>query len=177
MVGVPFFSIRATPDLADSSSQTWWAIRAIEDTRRFKTKSVTTADLTGPENKPQIIDDSSIQIAETFDDFNVMELTYVARQDNINTENPKYAPLRVLPFVNQAYSPSKIIALQGATAYKNAFDYDIDAYIPNFASGTNGEYVNLVSGNIVIDLVKINEERVEVDFLTFEDVFDDTIYT
>jgi hypothetical protein len=177
VVGLPIFSIRATPDLADASSQTSWAIRAIEDSKRFKVKSVSTEDLTSPENKPQIIDDSSIQIAETFDDFNVMELAYVARQDNVNTENPKYAPLKVLPFVNQAYSPAKIIALQGATAYKNSFDYEIDAYIPNVASGTNGEYVNLVDGNIVIDLVKINEERVEVDFLTFENVFDDTIYT
>lgn len=170
------FILNSTPDLPQSDDPAHWVARQVEETKRFKTKTLSTVDLTDSANQRPVIDESLIEIAEFFDDFNVMELAYVARHDNINTQKPQYSPMKVLPSINQKYSPTRLIALQGAMSYINTFDYDINAYIPNFASGTNGEYVNLIGGDIVIDLLRINEERLEVDFLAFDDVFDDTIY-
>jgi hypothetical protein len=170
------FVLNSTPDLPQSDDPIRNTIRVVEESKRFKVKPVSVLDLTDPANKKPEVDESLIEISEYFDDFNVMELSYVARHDTINTISSQYAAIKVLPSVNKKYSPDKIIALQGATSYINTFDYDINAYIPNFASGINGEYVNLVDGNMVIDLLRINEERLEVDFLAFDNVFDDTIY-
>lgn len=166
--------ISSTMMLVDGGSTIDWAVRQIEQLQKVKVAPVGVTDLT---QKTLEINTAPIDVAEYFDDFNVMELAYVARHDNINTQNEKYAPMKVLPSVNQKYDPQKIIGLNAAMPYINIFEYDIKAYIPYVGSGTSGEYVNLVNGDIVIDVVKVNLERVEVDFLGFENLFDDTIYT
>lgn len=166
--------IMAVPMLVDGGGTQNWVVRKIEAAEKVKVASVGVSDLTA---KQEIINSRPIEVAEYFDDFNVMELTYVARHDNINTQNEKYAPMKVLPSINQKYDPQNIIGLDAALPYINLFEYDIKAYVPDVGSGTNGEYVNLVDGDIVIDVVKVNLERVEVDFLGFENLFDDTIYT
>lgn len=121
------------------------------------------------------VDNSLIKLAEDFDDFNVMELVSVARSENINTRNSKYSPIRALPYVNQKYNPQSLIALQAAQ-YTNIFDYNIAGYYPSEGSGDGGSYCYLLDGEVYIDLINITDEQVEVEFITFEDVFDDTIY-
>lgn len=172
--------VSAFPDLPRAASPMLWALRQQELDSTIKVAPTGTAvtdvkvtDLTG---STQGVNNSLFQIQKDFDDFNVMELTGIARSNSMSTENESYVPIKTLAETNRKYNPQKIVALQGAQSYINSFDYDVRVYLPELANGPSGQYIYLSDGNIVIDLVNINFERVEVDFLTFENVFDDTMY-
>lgn len=116
-----------------------------------------------------------------FDSIGSTEIINVARHDNINTKNPPYMPIADMMTVNLEYDPNKIVSMQKTSSnYFNNFAIDLDAYIPLVGTGPEGEsiYVDENNGNLVINVKNLPDNfSVEVQTMSFDELFDDTIYT
>ncbi len=115
-----------------------------------------------------------------FDSIGSTEIINVARHDNINTKNPPYMPIADMMTVNLEYDPNKIVSMQKTSSnYFNNFTIDLDAYIPLIGTGPVGEniYVDETNGNLVINIKDLPANfSVEVQTMSFDELFDDTIY-
>jgi hypothetical protein len=124
-----------------------------------------------------------------FEDLQGQELISMARSDMtyyLDGEVNKNQPIRNLSSLAREYSPQKMIGLQNtADQYFNTFPLDINRYIPFEGSGPANAhvYINDEEGvnqdSLIIDIVNLdlnNNERVEVEILAYEGLYDDTIY-
>jgi hypothetical protein len=140
-----------------------------------------------------VYSDSGINIEEMnsllFEDLAGQELISVARSDMtyyLDGEVNKNQPIRNLSSLVREYSPQKIVGLQNtADQYFNTFPLDINKYIPLEGSGPNNAhvYINNEPGanqdSLIIDIVNLdlnNNERIEVEILSYEGLYDDTMY-
>lgn len=142
-----------------------------------------------------IYSDSNIDIdgmtSLLFEDLQGQELISMARSDMtyyLDEEVNKNQPIRNLSSLAREYSPQKMIGLQNtADQYFNTFPIDINRYIPLEGSGPlPGKahvYINQDPGpnqdSLIIDIVNLdlnNNERIEVEILAYEGLYDDTMY-
>lgn len=140
-----------------------------------------------------VYSDSGLRIEEMnsllFEDLAGQELISMARSDMtyyLDGEVNKNQPIRNLSSLAREYSPQKMIGLQNTVdQYFNAFPLDINRYIPLEGSGPNNAhvYVNNEEGanqdNLIIDVVNLdlnNNERIEVEILAYEGLYDGTMY-
>jgi hypothetical protein len=120
-----------------------------------------------------------------FENLVATELTGFLKHDMVKGENLNYQPFSNLGTLSQQYSPFNIIQLSGTTSqFLNDFAYSLEIFVPSVGYGTNGEivYIDKVStsstkNSIIINLINISDdERVEVEFLTYDSLRSDTIY-
>lgn len=140
-----------------------------------------------------VYSDSDLHIEDMnsllFEDLAGQELISIARSDMtyyLDGEVNKSQPIRNLSSLARAYSPQKMIGLQNtADQYFNTFPIEINRYIPLEGSGPNNAhvYINTEPGanqdSLIIDIVNLdlnNNERIEVEILAYEGLYDDTIY-
>lgn len=116
-----------------------------------------------------------------FDSIGATEIINIARHDNINTVNPQYVPIQDMMGVNIEYDPNKIVAMQKTSLnYFNNFAIDLDSYIPVVGTGPNGAnvYIDTSNGSLVINVKDLPKNfSIEVQTMSFDGLFDDTIYT
>jgi hypothetical protein len=77
------------------------------------------------------------------------------------------------------YNSNNIIRLQGAadTYFKN-FSISIEKKLPEKGTGPNEEtvYIEASTGNLIVNIINLEtDERVEIEILSQEETFDDTI--
>lgn len=140
-----------------------------------------------------VYSDSDLHIEDIdsllFEDLAGQELISTARNDMtyyLDGEVNKNQPIRNLSSLTKAYSPQKMIGLQNtADQYFNTFPIDINKYIPLEGSGQNNAHVyiqtdaGLNQDHLIIDVVNLdlnNNERIEVEILAYEGLYDDTMY-
>lgn len=140
-----------------------------------------------------VYDNVGINIEEMnslfFEDLAGQELLSMARSDTtyyLDGEVNKNQPIRNLSSLVRDYSPQKMIGLQNtADQYFNTFPLDINRYIPLEGSGPGNAhvYVDIDEGanqdSLIIDIINLdlnNNERVEVEILAYEGLYDDTMY-
>lgn len=140
-----------------------------------------------------VYSDSDLHIEDMnsllFEDLAGQELISTARSDMtyyLDGEVNKNQPIRNLSSLVNAYSPQKMIGLQNtADQYFNTFPIDINRYIPLKGSGPNSSHVYIKQDegsnrdSLIIDIVNLdlnNNERVEVEILAYEGLYDDTMY-
>lgn len=124
-----------------------------------------------------------------FEDLQGQELINMARSDMtyyLDSEVNKNQPIRNLNSLAREYSPQKMIGLQNtADQYFNTFPLDINRYIPLEGSGPNNVHVYVKNDpganqdSLIIDIVNLdlnNNERVEVEILAYEGLYNDTMY-
>lgn len=124
-----------------------------------------------------------------FEDLQGQELINMARSDMtyyLDSEVNKNQPIRNLSSLAMEYSPQKLVGLQNtADQYFNTFPLDINRYIPLEGSGPENAhvYINNDEGanqdSLIIDVVNLdlnNNERIEVEILAYEGLYDDTMY-
>lgn len=98
---------------------------------------------------------------------------------DLNGSNTAYQPIQNLNKIAVDYSPSNILKLQDTDVdYFRAFPISLDRFIPEYGSGTNGSTIYTdSSGNLVIEFVNIRDnQRVQVEVLSYGNVISDTIY-
>jgi hypothetical protein len=98
---------------------------------------------------------------------------------DLNGSNSAYQPIQNLNKIATDYSPDQILKLQDTDAdYFRAFPISLDRFIPEYGSGTNGSTIYTdSSGNLVIEFVNIRDnQRVQVEVLSYGNVINDTIY-
>jgi hypothetical protein len=128
-------------------------------------------------------------VSVLFDDLAGQELINVARNDMtyyLDGEVNKNQLIRDLSSLVREYSPQKMIGLQNtADQYFNTFPLDINRYIPLEGSGPYNAHVYVKQDlganqdSLIIDIVNLdlnNNERIEVEILSYEGLYDDTIY-
>lgn len=115
-----------------------------------------------------------------FESLVATELSSYLSHDMVKGQNINYQPITNLSGISQQYSPFKIIQLQGTSEqFIRDYEYSLESYLPHVGTATNGDivYVDLDNNTIVIDFVSMfGDERVEVEFLTYDSLRSDTIY-
>jgi hypothetical protein len=99
---------------------------------------------------------------------------------DLNGETSSYQPISNLSELTIEYSPQNIMNLQDTDLdYFKAFPVSVDRFIPEYGSGTNGATIYTdASGNLVIEFVNLrDDQRVQVETLSYGNVINDTIYT
>jgi hypothetical protein len=169
--------ISAIPDLPESASSALYFIRTSEQARAIKS-APPIQDLTT--NTP-IIDTSRIQFNREFQYFNARALSTILRNDMVNGQTVKYAPIKNISDLNQTYNPNNFISLQSTLqSYFDAFELNLDKYIPVAAEPTEEYTATETSAEYEIEVSFADisgTERVEVEFLVMDTAFNDTIYT
>jgi hypothetical protein len=111
----------------------------------------------------------------------LLEITRVGAVDGINQD---YLPLTGLADTNMDNDPLKIIALQNTDEqYFKQFSVSLNRYIPDEGTGENGEIVYIDSdrtsstySSLIINTLNLRpEERLEIEFISFQDILNDTI--
>jgi hypothetical protein len=140
-----------------------------------------------------VYSDSDLHIEDMasllFEDLAGQELISMARSDMtyyLDEEVNKNQPIKNLSSLAREYSPQKMVGLQNtADQYFNTFPLEINNYIPLEGSGLDGAHVYIQKDelanqdSLIIDVVNLdlnNNERVEVEILAYEGLYDDTIY-
>ena len=114
-----------------------------------------------------------------FQDIGGQELINISRADAINGQNIMYSIVKNLKNIMLEYNSNNIIKLGGTSdvLFKN-FSIKLEDKIPKYGNGSNGSIVYLEpgSGNLIIDLVNLDdEEQVEIEIINQGGYFDDTI--
>jgi hypothetical protein len=115
-----------------------------------------------------------------FESLVATELSSYVSHDMVKGQNIAYQPITNLAGISQQYSPLNIIRLQGTSAQTiYNYDYSLESYLPHVGYGTNGEivYIDLTNNNAVLNFINLSEnDRVEIEFLTYDSLRSDTIY-
>lgn len=115
-----------------------------------------------------------------FEEIGGQEIINISRNDLVNGQNVIYRPIKNLEDIYVRYNPRNIMALQEASDdIFNSFPIKYVNHVPEEGNGPGGSYVYVdpTTGDIVIDVVKIErEEQVDVEVVNTVTSFDDTIY-
>lgn len=132
-----------------------------------------------------------------FEDIGGRELIDIVSGDmvyDLATQAAPNQPIKNLSAIVERYSPKNLINLQGTSDkfFQSNFQIDINSYIPMGSDVMDRPHVYMVTpensndvaneqllDHLVIEVVNVNvanNERVEVQILSYNDVYDDTIY-
>ena len=132
-----------------------------------------------------------------FEDIGGRELIDIVSGDmvyDLATQAAPNQPIKNLSSIVERYSPKNLINLQGTSDkfFQSNFQIDINSYIPLGADVMDNPHVYIVTpqtsndvvneqllDHLVIEVVNINvanNERVEVQILSYDELYDDTIY-
>lgn len=132
-----------------------------------------------------------------FEDIGGRELIDIVSGDmvyDLATQAAPNQPIKNLSAIVERYSPKNLINLQGTSDkfFQSNFQIDINSYIPMGSDVVDRPHVYMVTpensndvaneqllDHLVIEVVNVNvanNERVEVQILSYNDVYDDTIY-
>lgn len=115
-----------------------------------------------------------------FEDIGGQELITIARGNLVNGQNISYQLIGNLKEIEQQFNSKNIIPLPGsADKYFNSKPINLLTHIPEVGTGDNGEHVyqDAETGQIIINVVNLAEnEQVEVEIISPQTVFNDTIY-
>lgn len=132
-----------------------------------------------------------------FEDIGGRELIDIVPGDmvyNLSTQAAPNQPIKNLSSIVERYSPKNLINLQGTSDkfFESNFQIEINSYIPPNSDIVDNPHVYIVTpessndtvneqllDHLVIEVVNINlanNERVEVQILSYDDLYDDTIY-
>ena len=120
----------------------------------------------------------------TYEQISGMAMLELTRSSAVNGINQKYLPIAGLADLNLQYDPTNIIALQNIDVqYFNQFPIILNNFIPSVGTGPNGEIVYIDTdptsptyNDLIINVIGLRAvERVEVEFLTFDELLNDTI--
>ncbi len=168
------------------------ALSAALEAKKPRIQNITSLEVGAKPSKIKLPVDNPFAVSETgvapdtmekvfFDSIGATEIINIARHDNINTVNPPYLPIVDAASVNLEYDPNKIVSLQKtSSAYFNSFGIDLDQFIPTVGTGESGEvvYVESETGDLIINVLDLPANfSVEVETMSFDQVFNDTIYT
>lgn len=99
---------------------------------------------------------------------------------DLNGENSSYQPISNLSQVAIDYSPQSIMNFQDTDLdYFKAFPIALDRFIPEYGTGPSGATIYTDdTGNLIVEFVNLREnQRVQVEVLSYGNVINDTIYT
>jgi hypothetical protein len=156
------------------------------EVRRSQSNKVATSNLF-------IVDERTVTVEEMtdllFEDFGATELINLSRHDSLNGQNIIYQPIKNLSSLALDYNPQNILSFgQTENDLIQNFLLNVEKYIPSEPLVADGitkaladdgriVYLDQTTNDIIIEVVDIAEdERVEVEFLTYATVEDDTIY-
>lgn len=113
-----------------------------------------------------------------FEDFGAMELINISRHDSLNGQDVIYQPIKNMTQLSFDYNPQNILAATKTDAdLTRNFLIDIGRYIPSEPSNPSIVYLDDTTNDIIIETINVREdERIEVEFLTYEKLENDTIY-
>jgi hypothetical protein len=132
-----------------------------------------------------------------FEDIGGRELIDIVSGDmvyDLATSAAPNQPIKNLSSIVERYSPRNLINLQGTSDkfFQSNFQIDINSYIPLGSDVMDNPHVYIVTpqtstdtvneqllDHLVIEVINVdvaNNERVEVEILSYEDLYDDTIY-
>jgi hypothetical protein len=154
--------------------------------RRSQSNKVATSNLF-------IVDERTVTVEEMtdllFEDFGATELINLSRHDSLNGQNIIYQPIKNLSSLALDYNPQNILSFgQTENDLIQNFLLNVEKYVPSEPLVADGitkaladdgriVYLDQTTNDIIIEVVDIAEnERVEVEFLTYVTVEDDTIY-
>ena len=145
-------------------------------TTKNKAVKIATSNLFITEQPKDNVDEMT---ALLFEDFGAVELISLTRHDTLNGQDVVYQPIQNLTQLSFDYSPQNILASAKTDAdLTNNFLIDISKYIPGEPSNPEIVYLDSATNDIIIETINVREdERIEVEFLTYTTVEDDTIYT
>lgn len=114
-----------------------------------------------------------------FEDFSAHELSLISRSDIVNGVPVSYSPIKNLGLINKQFNPNNIIKLQDTSEeYFSKFSIKLNNKIPNYGTGSNGEYVYIDSnGNVVVDAVNLEgNEQVEISIAVSGTIYEATLW-
>lgn len=121
-----------------------------------------------------------------FEEIGGQELINISRNDLLSGQEIEYGIIKNMASLSLDYNPNNLLRLQGTDAeYFSEFSFNLDRFVPEIGTGQNinevltGErvYVESATGNVIINTINVKSTQdVDIEFLTFEDVIDDTIY-
>lgn len=120
-------------------------------------------------------------------DLGGQEIITIARHDLLTGQNVEYNIIKDLASAYIQYNPNNIISLQGTDKQiASNFSYSFSDYVPEVGTGVTIDnvadgsivYYDPNTGQIVINSINLAPNQyIEVQFLAYDDVNDDTIYT
>lgn len=154
--------------------------------RRSQSNKVATSNLF-------IVDERTITAEEMtdllFEDFGATELINLSRHDSLNGQSIIYQPIKNMSALALDYNPQNILSFgQTENDLIQNFFLNVEKYIPSQPLPVDGQskvaadedrivYLDQITNDVIIEVVGIKEdERVEVEFLTYATLEDDTIY-
>lgn len=154
--------------------------------RRSQSNKVATSNLF-------IVDERTVTAEEMtdllFEDFGATELINLSRHDSLNGQSIIYQPIKNMSALALDYNPQNILSFgQTENDLIQNFLLNVEKYIPSQPLSVDGQskvaadedrivYLDQITNDIIIEVVNIGEdERVEVEFLTYATLEDDTIY-
>lgn len=116
-----------------------------------------------------------------FESIAASELTAYVKHDMVNGQNIKSEIFTNFSGLLKQYNPLSIIHLNGTSAQQASnFNYHLEDFVPSVGNGSNGEIVYIpsaTSAQIIIDSINLTDnERVEVEFVTYDSLKNATIY-
>ena len=121
-----------------------------------------------------------------FEEIGGQELINISRNDLLSGQEVEYEVIKNLASLSIDYNPNNLLRLQGTDSeYFSEFSFNLNKFVPEVGTGQNinevltGErvYVESSTGNVIINTINVKSTQdVDIEFLTFEDVIDDTIY-
>jgi hypothetical protein len=124
--------------------------------------------------------DIEIMADMIFENIGGQELINIARNDVINGQDVIYSPIKNLQDLYLQYNPNNIIKLENtADTYFKNFPIRLEAKLPFFGTGPNGEvvYLDPLTGDLVINVSSLDpDEQVDVQILNSGETLNGTIY-
>jgi hypothetical protein len=117
-----------------------------------------------------------------FEDMGIQEILSVTRNSAVNIvngQNVLYQPIENMSTIYQKYNALNMLPLQSSETIFRNFSISLEDKIVDNGDGTgdNGESEYLENNNLVINITNLQEdERVEIETLSIENLFNDTIY-
>lgn len=130
-----------------------------------------------------------------FQDIGGQEIINIENQSTVNSKDYHYSVITNVEDVGNNFDPQAILNLQDTSKRQfDTFDIDLTSHIPTLYTNTSGVLVfddpndpgktyepvsfELGTNDLVIWLVALQDnERVEVEFMTYYNKLNDTIYT
>ena len=121
-----------------------------------------------------------------FEEIGGQELINISRNDLLSGQPLDYTVIKNLASLSIEYDPNKLLALQGTDVdYFSDFLFVLERFVPDIGTGVNilevqtGErvYVEPSTGDVIVNTINVkSSQAVDIEFLSFEDIIDDTIY-
>jgi len=160
----------------DSTANQATATTKVDSKDAIKITSPALLRLTNPQDNQAALD---IMLEVLFQDVGGHELINISRSDAINGQDIVYSIVKNLKEVLLDYNSNNIIRLQGtADTYFKNFSIGIEKKLPEKGTGPNEEtvYIEASTGNLVVNIINLQtDEQVEIEILSQEETFDDTI--